>query len=70
MYTTNSVEQNQLILNDCKARVVVVENKTQLDKIIKCKENGCEITKIVQYKGEPEDTHGGLVITVRDNIID
>ena len=33
MYTTNSAEQCELILTDCEAKVVVVENKQQLEKV-------------------------------------
>ncbi len=65
MYTTNSAEQNEIILRDSGSKVVVVENKQQLDKIIKCKENGCEVTKIIQYTGQIENDHGGLVMSVR-----
>ena len=66
MYTTNSAEQCELILTDCEAKVVVVENKQQLEKVLQSMKNSkCRVNKIVQYIGEPEDNHNGLVINVR-----
>ena len=35
IYTTNSPEACQFVVDDCKANVVVVENQKQLDKILK-----------------------------------
>ncbi len=34
IYTTNNAEACHFVANDCKANVIVVENKTQLDKIM------------------------------------
>ena len=34
IYTTNSAEACFHVLSDCEANVVVVENQTQLDKIL------------------------------------
>ena len=35
IYTTNSPEACFFVANDCNANIMVVENKTQLDKILK-----------------------------------
>jgi len=62
IYTTNTVEACEHILNDCKSPIVVVENKQQLDKILKCIENGNTFIKtVIQYEGNVEDSHGSLV---------
>jgi long-chain-fatty-acid--CoA ligase ACSBG len=62
IYTTNTVEACEHILSDCKSPVVVVENKVQLDKMLQCIERGkCHIRAIIQYAGEIEDSHNGLV---------
>ena len=40
----------------------MVENKIQLDKILKCIEKGNTFIKaIIQYEGNVVDSHGGLV---------
>ena len=64
VYTTNSVEACEHVFRDCKSEIVVVENKQQLEKILKCKENNIPIKKIIQYKGQVEDNENGLVISV------
>ena len=64
VYTTNSAETCQFILNDSKSKIIVVENKQQLDKILKCKPEHGSITKIIQYSGKIENNHDGLVIDV------
>ena len=53
------------VFRDCKSEIVVVENKQQLEKILKCKENNIPIKKIIQYKGQVEDNENGLVISVQ-----
>ena len=63
IYTTNSAEACEYILQDSSSEIVVVENKEQLAKILKCKEK-CKIKRIIQYKGEVADSHNGLVISV------
>ena len=65
IYTTNSVEQNEIILRDSGSKIVIVENKQQLEKILKCIENNCEIARIIQYQGVPENNYNGLVMSVR-----
>ncbi|RNA00070.1 long-chain-fatty-acid-- ligase ACSBG2 [Brachionus plicatilis] len=56
IYTTNSVEQIEFILKDCKAKIVVVENAALLKKVVNCSKS-LEISKIIQYSGEVENTH-------------
>lgn len=63
IYTTNSAEACEFILKDSGSEIVVVENKDQLEKILKCKDK-CNLKSIIQYKGEVENNHNGLVMTV------
>jgi long-chain-fatty-acid--CoA ligase ACSBG len=61
IYTTNSAEACEYVLTDSKSRIVVVENKIQLDKILKSKDR-TNLIKIIQYTGTVENNHDGLVI--------
>lgn len=63
IYTTNSKESCEFILDDTQSKIIVVENKQQLDKIISCKQVN-SLKKIIQYSGVPENDHNGLVISV------
>jgi long-subunit acyl-CoA synthetase (AMP-forming) len=63
LYTTNTSEANEFALNDSGAEIVVVENKEQVDKILKCRVK-CKITSIIQYTGEVTDNKNGLIKTV------
>lgn len=64
IYTTNSVESCEFILKDSNSQIVVVENKTQLDKIIALKSK-FNFKAIVQYTGVIDNNYDGLVISVR-----
>ena len=66
IYATNSAEACAHILVDSRTRIVVVENKHQLDKVIECVQSGAVtgLLKIVQYTGRVQDDHDGLVIDV------
>ena len=62
IYTTNTVEACEHILNDCKSPIVVVEDNTQLNKMLQCIAKGNKFIKaIIQYEGTIEDNHNGLV---------
>lgn len=61
MYTTNSTEACDYILEDSNTRIVVVENKMQLSKILNCKS---PVKRIIQYSGNVENNHDGLVMSV------
>lgn len=63
IYTTNSAEACEYVLSDSKSRIVVVENKIQLDKILKSKDR-TNLIKIIQYTGTVENNHDGLVVDV------
>ncbi|XP_065885757.1 long-chain-fatty-acid--CoA ligase ACSBG2-like [Dysidea avara] len=52
MYTTSSPETCHYILENCKANIVVVENKEQLDKILEIRHMLTHLKAIIQYKGE------------------
>jgi long-chain-fatty-acid--CoA ligase ACSBG len=63
IYTTNTAEACQHILDDCKSQIVVVENKVQLAKILKLKDV-VSLRAIIQYSNEPiENTYNGLVMS-------
>ncbi len=64
IYATNSPEACEYVLKDSKSQIVVVENKMQLLKILKAKEKGLQIKKIIQYSGPVENGFDGLVIDV------
>ena len=64
MYATNTAEACEFILKDTNAQIVVVENKQQLEKILKCKNNNIPIKKIIQYSGSVENNQNGLVMSV------
>lgn len=53
IYTTNSAEACQHVLEDSSANIVVVENENQLKKILKVRSELPHLKAIVQYSGEP-----------------
>lgn len=55
MYTTNSAEACYYQLHSAKAQIVLVENDTQLQKILQVKDRLPEIRAIIQYKGDPPE---------------
>ncbi|PSN55904.1 Long-chain-fatty-acid--CoA ligase ACSBG2, partial [Blattella germanica] len=55
MYTTNSADACQYCAEKSKANIIVVENKQQLEKILKFKDSLKDLKAIVQYDGEPEE---------------
>jgi long-chain-fatty-acid--CoA ligase ACSBG len=63
IYTTNSADACEYIVQDCGARIVVVENQIHLEKFLKCIETGV-IDGIVQYTGDVKNNYNGLVKTV------
>jgi long-chain-fatty-acid--CoA ligase ACSBG len=69
MYATNSAEACAFQLKDSGAKIVVVENKKQLDKIVETRaETG--VQKVIVYSEEvkEEDRHDGLVISWKEFI--
>ena len=64
VYTTNSPEACEHVINDSLSEIVVVENDIQLKKILKIKNNCKSLKAIVQYTGDIVDDHNGLVISV------
>ncbi|XP_062873978.1 long-chain-fatty-acid--CoA ligase ACSBG2-like [Trichomycterus rosablanca] len=54
IYTTNSPEACQYVVEDSEADVLVVENDKQLAKILQIKDQLPHLKAIVQYKGELE----------------
>ncbi|XP_033634733.1 long-chain-fatty-acid--CoA ligase ACSBG2-like isoform X1 [Asterias rubens] len=55
IYTTNSAEACQYVADNCQANVIVVENKTHLNKILKVWDKLPHLKAIVQYSGKLEE---------------
>jgi long-chain acyl-CoA synthetase len=49
LYTTEAVEQLQVLLNDCRAKIIFVGNEEQLDKILQIRGNCPALERIVIY---------------------
>jgi long-chain acyl-CoA synthetase len=49
LYTTEAVEQLQVLLNDCRAGIIFVGNEEQLDKILQIRGNCPALERIVIY---------------------
>ena len=64
VYTTNNPEACLYVAEHSDCEIVVVENNDQLRKILKIKHNCKYLKSIVQYTGDVEDSHNGLVISV------
>lgn len=61
IYTTNTAEACEYVINDSKSKIVVVENKQQLDKILKTLDR-TGVRRIIQYTDHVENDHNGLVL--------
>lgn len=66
IYTTNSPEACQYCAEHSKANIIVVEDKKQLEKILKIRQNLPNLKAIVQYDGIPSEKG---VLSVRKLII-
>ncbi|XP_018018310.1 long-chain-fatty-acid--CoA ligase ACSBG2 isoform X2 [Hyalella azteca] len=53
IYTTNSPEACQHCALNCEAQIFVVEDKKQLEKVLKIRDNLPALKAIIQYKGTP-----------------
>ncbi|XP_060572293.1 LOW QUALITY PROTEIN: long-chain-fatty-acid--CoA ligase ACSBG2-like [Ruditapes philippinarum] len=60
IYTTNTPEACQYVLEDCQANIVVVENHMQLQKIIKVWDKLPHLKAIIQYTGEVAERRDGI----------
>nr|CAD7429841.1 unnamed protein product [Timema monikensis] len=58
IYTTNSPEACHYCAENSQANIIVVEDQTQLDKILQIRERLPELKAIIQYRGTPPDTPG------------
>lgn len=54
LYTTNTSEACQYVLSNCEANIAIVENDTQLQKILEIRHELPHLKAIVQYKGKIE----------------
>jgi long-chain-fatty-acid--CoA ligase ACSBG len=68
IYTTNSADACEYIIKDCGARIVIVENQTQLDKILECRKK-CKIDVIVHYSGDAIKPQQGVLSVCLAKII-
>lgn len=57
LYLTSSTETCYNIANDCRAQIIVVENDSQLQKILKVKSRLPHLKAIVQYTKRLSDTN-------------
>jgi long-subunit acyl-CoA synthetase (AMP-forming) len=66
IYATNTAEVCNYIINDCKAKVLVVENKQQIEKLLFGRDKSY-FKKIIQFNNtEPiDDDYNGLVCSVK-----
>ncbi|XP_022106197.1 long-chain-fatty-acid--CoA ligase ACSBG2-like isoform X2 [Acanthaster planci] len=55
IYTTNSAEACQYVADNCQASIIVVENKTHLNKILKVWDKLPHLKAVVQYTGKLEE---------------
>ncbi|XP_038079332.1 long-chain-fatty-acid--CoA ligase ACSBG2-like [Patiria miniata] len=55
IYTTNSAEACQYVADNCQANIIVVENKTHLNKILKVWDKLPHLKAVVQYTGQLEE---------------
>ncbi|XP_023331008.1 long-chain-fatty-acid--CoA ligase ACSBG2 [Eurytemora carolleeae] len=55
IYPTNSAEACQYTLAHCRANIVIVEDHTQLSKILAIRDKLPNLLHIVQYSGEPTE---------------
>ena len=53
IYPTNSAEACKYVLDNCRANIVVVEDETQLAKILAVRESLPFLKAVVQYLGTP-----------------
>ncbi|XP_036616384.1 long-chain-fatty-acid--CoA ligase ACSBG2 isoform X2 [Trichosurus vulpecula] len=60
IYTTNSPEACEYVLNHSQANVLVVENDAQLQKILQVREKLSYLKAIVQYRGEIKEKRSDL----------
>ncbi|XP_046857270.1 long-chain-fatty-acid--CoA ligase ACSBG2-like [Xenia sp. Carnegie-2017] len=66
VYTTNSPEACKYVLENSRTRIAVVENKIQLDKILKIWDQLPDLKAVIQYLGEVEDKSNPNVYTWED----
>ncbi|KAM9096685.1 long-chain-fatty-acid--CoA ligase ACSBG2 isoform X1 [Sarcophilus harrisii] len=52
IYTTNSPEACEYVLNHSQTNILVLENETQLQKILQIKEKLSHLKAIIQYRGK------------------
>lgn len=57
VYTTNNAEACHYVLDNCNANVCVVENDSQLQKILKVRSRLPHLRAIVQYIGKPREQY-------------
>ncbi len=66
IYQSNTPRECEYIINDCKGKVVVVEDKAQLDKLMhpEIRPTLTGVSKVVLFSGEPPAEAGDWVTTI------
>ena len=60
IYTTNSAEACRYVAHNARCDVIVVEDDTQLQKILAVRGQLPHLRAIVQYRGEPKQPQPGV----------
>src|SRR5262249_4547169 len=70
IYATNSSEQCEFIIRDSGAKVVIVEDAAQLDKLVSLRDRLFTVTSVVHMAGDAKlerpDARGRQVITLEE----
>lgn len=70
IYATNTADQSAFILRDCGARVVIVEDATQLEKVLSVRGEIPDVAQIIHIAGDvtldKPDTRGRTVVTLAE----
>jgi long-chain acyl-CoA synthetase len=66
IYITNSPDQVRHVISDSDSRLAVVENRDQLEKVLKVREELPLLEKVVVFEGYQGDADGDFVMTWED----
>jgi long-chain acyl-CoA synthetase len=70
VYTTDSAKQLMYLMNDCKCRVLFVENDEQLDKALDCRADVPSLMKIVVFDMEGLETFADPMVISFDKLLE
>lgn len=63
IYPTNTPEEVEYVLNDCKARLVIVEDKEQLDKVLEVRGNCSQLNEVYVMQADFDLPEGVLPLS-------